>query len=78
MDPAGGAGAVGVDELDEAAGGVGEAGFHDGDNDLAFAEGGFDLGGGVEDEVVVCAGGDDGRVKDEGFGFFAGGEAGAG
>ena len=60
MDPAGGFGGVGVDELDEAAGGVGEAGFHDGYDDLAAAEGGFDLGGGVEDEVVVGASGDDG------------------
>ena len=78
MDPAGGFGAVGVDELDAAAVGVGEAGFHDGYDDLAAGEGRHDLGGGVEDEVVVGAGGDDAAVEDEGLGFFAGGEAGAG
>ena len=76
MEPAGGLGAVGVDELDEAAFVVGEIGFHDGYDDFAVAEGGFHLGGGVEDEVVVGAGGDDAGVKDEGFVFMRGREAG--
>ena len=78
MDPAGGAGGVGVDELDEAAFGVGEAGLHDGDDDLGGGEHGLDLGGGVEDEVVVGGSGDDGGVEDEGLGLLVGDEAGAG
>ena len=45
---------------------------------LAFGEGGFGFGGGVEDEVVVGAGGDDRGVQDEGFVLVGGGEAGAG
>jgi len=78
VDPAGGAGGVGVDELDEAAFGVGEAGLHDGDDDLGGREHGLGFGGGVEDEVVVGGGGDDGGVEDEGLGLFAGSEAGFG
>ena len=58
------AGGVRVDELDEAAGGVGEAGFADGDDDLALRKNGLDLGGGVEDEVAVGAGSDHGAVQD--------------
>jgi hypothetical protein len=79
VDPAGGLGAVGVDELDEAAFGVGEGvGLHEGDDDFGVREGGLGFGAGVEDEVVVGAGGDDGGVEDEGFVFVGGGEAGGG
>ena len=58
VDPAGGFGGVGVDELDDAAFGIGQAGLHDGDDGLAGGEAGFELGAGEEDEVVVGAGGD--------------------
>jgi len=78
VEPAGGLGPVGVNELDHAAFGVGEAGFHDGYDDFAVAEGGFHLGAGVEDVVVVRAGGDDAGVQDEGFVFVRGREAGFG
>ena len=78
MDPAGGFGGVGVDELDDAAFGVGQVGLHDGDDGLASGEAGFELGAGEEDEVVVGAGGDYCRVKDEGLGFPGAGEAGLG
>jgi hypothetical protein len=67
VEPAGGLGVGGVDDLDDAAFGVGETGFHDGYDDLAFAEGGFDFCAGVDNEVLVGAGGDDGAVEDEGF-----------
>ena len=59
MDPAGWFGVGGVDELDDAAGLVGEAVAHDGNDGLASGEGRFDLGDGIEDEVVVGAGGDE-------------------
>jgi hypothetical protein len=79
VEPAGGLGVGGVDELDLAAFGVGEVvAFHDGDDDLVFRERGFDFGGGIKDEVVVGAGGDDAGVQDEGFVFVRAGEAGAG
>jgi len=78
VDPAGGFSGVGVDELDDAAFGVGEAGLHDGDDGLAGGEAGFELGAGEDDEVVVGAGGDYGGMQDEGFGFAGAGEAGFG
>jgi hypothetical protein len=78
VDPAGGFGVGGVDELDETAVLVGEAGLHDRDDDLAGREGGLNFGAGVEDEVMVGACGTDRGVQDEGVGFGVGDEAGLG
>ena len=76
MDPAGGLGAVGVDELDVAAFGVRSAGFRDGDDDLAVGEGGFHFGSGVDDGVMVGGRRDNVGVEDDGFVFMCGREAG--
>ena len=78
MDPAGRLCAVGVDELDFAAFGVGGSGFADGDDDLAVGEGGFHFRGGVDDRVVVGGESDDVGVEDDGFILMRGRKAGEG
>jgi len=77
VDPAGGAGAVGVDELNAAAFVVGDlAGFADGDDDLAVGEGWLHFCGGVDDGVMVGGESYDVGVKDDGFILMRGREAG--
>jgi hypothetical protein len=77
VDPAGGLGVSGVDELDAAVGDR-QTGLHHGNDDFAGGEHRFHFGGGVEDIIFVGAGGDESAVQDGGVIFVGGSETGAG